>query len=126
MQELLICDECEDPKIPVTPQNGGPIGEQRGGVNVFLAYVHESCRDAWARRQGGAAFGSLTWSWPGIVREVRCPGCGKAFEVVGNQGSETDMQTETVRCPYDGCDAPSEITWPKGQPKFVRTIPSQM
>jgi hypothetical protein len=121
---LRICDHCGDPRNPVTANNGGVIITQVGGQKRTLAYVHKSCREAWAQKHGGTTFDAITW--PGLEKTVHCPKCGKAFEVVGNQDSEKKMRAEAVSCPYDSCGEPTEVMWPKHQPFFVRKVPSEM
>jgi DNA-directed RNA polymerase subunit RPC12/RpoP len=59
-----------------------------------------------------------------VKRTIRCAKCHKAFEVVGNQGSQTQTRDESVTCPY--CSEPTEVKWPKNQTFFIRKIPSEM
>jgi hypothetical protein len=124
MNQPHICDHCKDPKNPVSRDNGGVMVTRVGGQKQTLAYVHESCKEAWAQNRGGTTFDGL--AWPSLEKTIRCPKCGKAFEIVGNQGSETQMRAESVGCPYDDCGEPTEVMWPKNQPFFKRKIPSEM
>ena len=126
MGEVYICSQCKDTGNPVTPSNGGAIVTLEGGLETPLvrAYVHKACKDAWARGHGGVTFDALTW--PCSERRIRCARCGKAFEVVGDQGSGGEMRVEAVPCPYDNCGEPARVAWPKKQPLLVRKIPSEM
>ena len=124
MCQQRICDHCKDPRNTVTPSNGGVIVTQAGGLRATLAYVHKSCKEAWAKNHGGTTFDAL--AWPSLEKTIRCVKCGKAFEVVGNQGSETQVRAEGIRCPYDDCGEPTEVMWPQNQPFFVRKIPSEI
>jgi len=58
-----------------------------------------------------------------VQKVIRCAKCHKAFEVVGNQGSQSQMRAESVSCPYD-CGESTEVMWPKNQPFFVRAAES--
>jgi len=128
MWEPHICDHCKDTENLVTLENGGRIQPLGGGLKTppTPVYVHESCKDAWARGHGGVAIEAVTMRWPSLEKTIRCAKCGKTFEVVGEQGTEPEVRAETVWCPYDNCGQQVEVMWPKGQPFFVRKIPSEM
>jgi hypothetical protein len=119
-----LCDHCKDSKNSVTAINGGVIVGRLGGIKTTLAYVHQSCKEAWAKNRGGTTFHAL--QWPSLEKAMQCSKCGKAFEIVGSRGNETEERAEGIRCPYDDCGEPTEVTWPKNQPFFVRGIPSEV
>lgn len=54
-----VCNQCQDPHNPVTPENGGTITQQVGGFKTTLAHVHNSCKEAWAQAHGGTTFDAL-------------------------------------------------------------------
>ena len=54
-----LCDYCKDTKNPVTPSNGVTIDTLAGGQKIMLAYVHDSCKEAWAKKRGGTTVEGL-------------------------------------------------------------------
>ena len=46
MAEHGICDQSEDPKNPVTPQDGGTPSTRTGGHNTSRSYHHGDCAGA--------------------------------------------------------------------------------
>jgi len=124
MNESHICDHCKNLWNLVTPKNGGVIVTRAGGRRTTLAYVHESCKEAWAQNHSGTTFDALTW--PSLEKKIRCTKCNGEFDVVGNQGGVREMRTEGVSCRYDNCGQPTEVRWRKNQSFFMRKIPSEM
>jgi hypothetical protein len=79
-----LCDHCKDSKNPVTAINGGVIVGRLGGIKTTLAYVHQSCKEAWAKNRGGTNFHAL--QWPSLEKAMQCSKCGKAFEIFESPG----------------------------------------
>jgi hypothetical protein len=52
-------DHCKDTKNPVTPSNGVTVDTPAGGQKTTLAYVHDSCKEAWAQKRSGTTFAGL-------------------------------------------------------------------
>ena len=126
MKELRhshICDHCKDDQNPVTPTNGGVIVVRSGSQKRTLAYVHNSCQQAWAQDHGAVTLdklGSLN-----LEKTIECSRCGRLFEISGNQKSDKERRVKEVSCPYDDCGEPATTRWPKDQPLFVRRINSE-
>jgi hypothetical protein len=119
-----ICDHCKDEQNLVTPTNGGVIIVRSGSQKKTLAYVHNSCQQAWAQDHGAVTLDKL--GSVNLEKTIQCARCGRVLEVSGNQKSDNERGVKDVSCPYDDCGEPAKVRWPEDQPLFVRIIRSEM
>jgi hypothetical protein len=68
MAEHGICDQCKNPKNPVTAQNGGTLSTTTGAHKMWVADIHTACKDAWLKGHGAAEFAGLD---PSLEPHVR-------------------------------------------------------
>jgi hypothetical protein len=57
--QAFVCDHCKNKENPVTEANGGFMSTTAGGQKIVLAYVHNSCKTAWAQARSGATYEAL-------------------------------------------------------------------
>src|SRR5216684_4321820 len=112
-----ICDHCKDEQNLVTPTNGGVIVVRSGSQKRTLAYVHNSCQQAWAQNHGAITLDKL--GSVNLEKTIQCARCDRLFEVSGNPSSDKERRSKEALCPYEDCGETAEVRWPEGQPLFV-------
>ncbi len=83
-----------------------------GGIRRTAAYVHESCKEAWAKGHDGAVFDALPWfSLEKIVHCQKCGGLSKLSEIKEAKGNAERVR----RLPYEGCGEVTEVILAQNQ-----------